>query len=270
MDKVITSRDNATIKLAAGLAARKKERDETSLFLAEGLRLCLDAAGSGVVIQTLLVTEEAVERHPEIAQLQQYARNSMLISPALCGRVSDTKTPQGVFAICEKLDNTARMDKMKKGGRYLLLANIQDPGNVGTMLRTADAMAVDSVFLSADCADLYSPKLLRGSMGSVFRLPVLAADDLPRRIARLREAGVPVWAAALTESAVPADSVDFSEGGAVLIGNEGNGLPEDLISACTGSIIIPMAQGANSLNAAVAAGILLWEMRRRNDGGNRG
>lgn len=260
--ETITSRDNPQVKLAAALLARRKEREETGLFVAEGLRLCLDAADSGVAIRTLLLTPEASERYPETDRLRRAAGRTLIISGALAERIADTRSPQGVFAICEKLDIRRCAVTIKGSGHYLLLENIQDPGNLGAMLRTADALGIDGVFLGGGCADLYSPKVLRGSMGGIFRVPFSAADSLLPVIARLREAGVPVYAAALEETALTAGKVDFSRGGAVLVGNEGSGLPEELIAACTAGLMIPMAGGANSLNAAVAAAILLWEMKR--------
>ena len=262
---MITSRDNPQVKLLVSLAERKKERDRTGCFAAEGLRLCLDAVRSGVVMPTLLLTNEAAERYPETAELMEYAGRTVFISHALAQRIADTNNTQGIFAICEKLDNGRCAVKIKSGGLYLLAHALQDPGNLGTILRTAEAMGIDGVILDG-CPDPYAPKMLRGAMGGIFRLPVAVTDDITAEIALLRKAGVPVYAAALTDKARPAGQVDFSGGGAVLIGNEGNGLPEELIGACNDGILIPMARGANSLNAAMAAGILMWEMRRWKQG----
>lgn len=265
MQEIITSRDNPQVRLFVSLAARKKERDRTGLFAAEGLRLCLDAADSGVAMPALLLTPEAAERYPETERLRKHAARTLLISLALARRIADTNSTQGVFAVCEKLDNGQCAVKIRSGGFYLLADSLQDPGNLGTILRTAEAMGIDGVFLSG-CPDPYAPKMLRGAMGGIFRLPVAVRDNLTVEIAQLRKAGVPVYAAALTENTIPAGQADFSGGGAVLVGNEGNGLPAELIAACTAGIKIPMAEGANSLNAAMAAGILMWEMRRAKTG----
>lgn len=262
MREIITSKDNAQVKLAAALLARKKERDKTGCFVAEGLRLCTDAVQSGVTVRTLLLTVRAGEKYPEAALLQQAAVRTVWISEELADKIGETKTPQGVFAICEKLDNARSAVTINSGGYYLLLAFLQDPGNLGAILRTADAMGMDGVFLGENCADLYSPKVLRGSMGGLFRLPISVGGDPAGDMAALQKAGVPVYAAALVPDALAAAKVDFSRGGAVLIGNEGNGLPPPLLKAATAAICLPMAQGANSLNAAMAAGMFMWEMQR--------
>lgn len=260
MAEMITSRENSLVRLAAGLVARKRARDESGLFVAEGVRLCGDAAESGVEIETLLVTEEALRRYPEVERLRQSVAKTLLVSEPVADKISATKTSQGVFAVCKKLDIRQRTVTIRSSGHYLLLDRIQDPGNLGAMLRSGDALGIDGVYLNAGCADLYSPKVLRGSMGGVFRVPVQENTELPEMVRGLRAAGVPVYAAALTGKAVSAARVELSKGGAVLIGNEGNGLPEELVEACDGSVVIPMARGANSLNAAVAAGIFMWEM----------
>lgn len=263
MQEIISSRDNPQIKRYTGLTARKKERDAEACFASEGLRLCLDAVGSGVALRILLLTEEAAGRYPETKKLVEAADRVFWLDGGLAGRISDTKTPQGVFAVMEKLDNRKSAVTIKSGGCYLLLHSVQDPGNVGAILRTADALGMDGVCLSPGCADPYSPKVLRGSMGGVFRIPFVDGADIASMADRMRKEGVPVYAAALEAGALEAGSADFSAGGAVLIGNEGNGLPRELTGACTDRIMIPMREGANSLNAAVAAGILMWEMTKR-------
>lgn len=263
LSKIVTSKDNPEVKLAAALLRSKKERDEAGLFVCEGLRLCLDAAESGVKIRTLLLTpEHSAMSYEKKTFLHGKARTTLLLDGPAAARLGDTKTPQGIFAICEKLDNRRCAVTIKRSGHFLLLENIQDPGNLGAMLRTADALGVSGVFFGPGCADMYSPKVLRASMGGLFRLSLEQAPDLKKTAASLRGAGVPVWAAALRPDATRVGTLDFFNGGAVAIGNEGGGLTPELIAACTGCINIPMADGANSLNAAVAAGILLWEMRR--------
>lgn len=260
--EIITSRDNPQVKLLTGLLTRKKERDLSGCFAVEGLRLCVDAVRSGVVLRTLLLTPETAAKHPETGQLEDAAERVIWLDGGLAQRIGDTQHPQGIYAICEKLDNCQSAVTIKSGGTYLLLSSIQDPGNLGAMLRTAQAMGIDGVFLSGDCPDLYSPKLLRGAMGGVFRLHIAEGGDLLPEIAALQAAGLPVYAAALTGQALRAGEVDFSAGGAVVIGNEGNGLASDVIDACTAGIFIPMTDTANSLGAATAAGILLWEMAK--------
>jgi len=258
----IRSRDNTYVKELAGLLGSRKNRDRAGLFALEGLRLCLDAAGSGLPVKQLFLTPRAAARWPETEELVRAAERTLWITEELAGRIADTKSTQGIFCICPKLDNQKCAVTIKGSGKYLLLHQLQDPGNLGTILRAAQAMGVDGVFADG-CPDLYAPKVLRASMGSLFRLPVSDRDAAEAVIARLEAAGVPVYAAALAPGARPVDEADLSGGCAVLIGNEGDGLPDGLIRACAAAVVIPMAPGADSLNAASAAAILLWEMTRK-------
>lgn len=267
LEEKVTSKDNPQVKLLRGLLQSKKAREEAGSFAVEGARLAADAAGSGVRIRTLLLTEAAAD--------SQYAQTALAVAERvvwleehLAARLGDTRTPQGIFAVCQTLDKGRSAVTIKNGGQYLLLSSVRDPGNLGSALRSAEAFGVDGVLVSPDCADLYSPKVIRASMGGLFRLSVEEAD-LGEAIARLRKASTPVYGAALTDRAVPVGDVDFGEGGAVVIGNEGAGIPEEILAACDGEIIIPMTGGAESLSAPIAAAILLWEMQRSRNGGDR-
>lgn len=260
--ETITSRDNRHIKELAALLAWKKQRDASGLFAAEGLRLCMDAARSGIRLRAVFLTGEALERYPEAAGLAGAAERAYRISGELAARISDTKTPQGVFCIAPKLDNGPGAVKIRRSGHYLLAASLQDPGNLGSIIRTAQALGLDGLLLDGGCPDLYGPKVLRASMGGVFRLPILLCGGARDGIRLLRREGVPVWAAALGRDARSAAGTDFSAGAAVVIGNEGSGLPDEVIACCDGCVKIPMTPGTQSLGAAMAAGILLWEMGR--------
>ena len=259
--ELLTSRKNPRIIEFEALLTRKKNRD-TALFACEGARLCEDAIHAGLTPQAVYLTPKAQARYPETAALLTGAADVLyMICETLAARISDTENPQGVFAVFKRLDNRAQVVKIVRSGKYLLLAGLQDPGNLGTILRTAEAFGLDGVFLDENCPDVYAPKVLRASMGGVFRLKHEHCD-MYAAIAMLRENGVPVYAAAMTEDAVPLHAGLLSGGAAVLIGNEGAGLPDDLISCCTSACTIPMPGGAQSLNAATAAAIFAWEMRK--------
>lgn len=265
--KEITSKDNPLIKDAVRLLSSRSHRKETGRFIAEGLRLCVEAVQAGVKVEQAFFTSDFATRHPqETTLISAAAGEGTLISDAVAGKLSGTETPQGVFCLCTALDNSRDVGTIC-GGKYIILSNLQDPGNVGTILRAAEALGVDGVILSEDCPDLYSPKVLRASMGGVLRLPVKLSADIPAEIADLRRSGVKVWAAALTEQAEPVTCTNFAGGTAVVIGNEGNGLTEEVIDACDGSVIIPMARSGQSLNAAMAACILIWELFRSKNPG---
>lgn len=260
---VITSKDNPELKRLSRLLASRQARREEGMFVAEGLRICMEAASAPVEIDTVYLSESFSQKHPEeSALLSQRAARSRLLSDAAAARLGDTKTPQGVFCLCRALDNRVQLSKIKDACRFVLLSGLQDPGNVGTILRTADALGIDGVILSADCPEVTSPKVLRATMGGVFRQPIMVAPDLGEVIGQLQEEGFDVCAAALTKDARPVGEIPFGRRCAVVIGNEGNGLTPQIIQRCSRSVIIPMAREGQSLNAAVAACILMWELAK--------
>lgn len=254
----LTSKDNAQLKQAAKLQKSARFRRQTGLFAAEGLRVCADAMKSGAVIETLFLTKAALEKNPDTCTaLCDYAHKSFLVSPELFAHISDTQTPQGVLAVIKALDKNALFDTIKNGGKFLVLDNVQDPNNLGAILRSAEAFGVTGVILSADCCDVFNPKVVRGSMGAVFRLPVCIAEDLPQWLAAHPQLHT---YAAVVGDAQPVTEIRFAEPCAVVIGNEGNGIRQATAAACHQRITIPMNGKAESLNASVAAAILIWEM----------
>ena len=262
MDNIITSKDNPTIKLYQKLSSSKKERLQYGLFVLEGLRIVLDALKEESGITQLILTEKARERFGE-ELLQADLRNTrtIVISNELGNRIASTESTQGVFAMCRIPIQRKVQSILRDGGKYLVLFGLQDPGNVGMMIRTADALGIDGVILSGSC-DLYSPKVIRSTMGSVFRMNIAVENDTETLFAELGKAGAVTSAAVIDKDAVPVTECEFTGTQAVFIGNEGNGLPADIAQRCTRRVIIPMHGNINSLNAAMAAGILMWELKR--------
>ena len=255
---VSASKENKQIKHCAKLISSRKYRREEGLFVAEGQRLCEDAVRSGLQPLQCFVVESMLEK---CAPILERSEQVFLISEELAAKISDTQTPQGVFCVFEALDNGRSLDTMK-WQRVLLLSSLQDPGNIGTIIRSAEAFGIDGLILSADCPDLTSPKVLRSTMGGVFRLPIKVVENMEEEIAALRQQGFAVYATALSEKSIPMTELDLSGKVAAVIGNEGNGLTQQVIDACTAATIIPMAGKAESLNAAIAASIVIWEMCR--------
>lgn len=255
--QVITSRENPHAKRLDLLLRQKKAREESGLFVLEGSRLCLDGVSAGLHPESLLLTQNALDKNPEIAGIVSVAAQTIILSQTLAERLGDTKTPQGVFGVFRKPAPTDL--EIKPQGRYLFLHRVKDPGNLGGVLRTAAALGASAAIIS-ECAELYSPKTLRSSMGGVFRIPVVETEDIAGKLADFIQAGVEVFAAAPDPDGYTTEALLPPGGKAVLIGNEANGLPNELISVCTGRIKLPMKNGADSLNAAIAGAILLWEM----------
>lgn len=258
---MITSRDNATIKEIIKLQKSAKQRREVKLFTVEGVRLCRDAALSGAKIEKLVYTKQAMEKYSDDFKLiSDSGCEKIEVSTDIFLKISDTKSPQGLLCVISMLDKSILVDKIENKGRYIALENISDPSNLGTILRTAEAFGLDGIILSEDCCDVYSPKVVRGSMGAVFRMKFCVADNFTELILELTKKGIKTYAAT-PRDAVSVTELDFKNG-VILIGNEGVGLTNETISACFQRIKIPMGGRAESLNASVAAAILMWELIR--------
>lgn len=259
--QTISSKENPRIKQLVKLQKSARTRRECGLFLAEGLRICRDAMLSHAQIETLYATGQAAEKSPEdFSRLSAYARETILLTPAVFAHISDTQTPQGFLCTIKTLDKNAHFDTINNGGKFLALENIQDPNNLGTILRSAEAFAVSGVILSSDCCDIYNPKVVRGSMGAVFRIPFCICDTIPNYLCANPQ--LCSYAAVVNSDAEPITETGFQAPCVTVIGNEGNGLRQETVSACNHRITIPMKGKAESLNASAAATIIIWEMIR--------
>ncbi len=260
MENIITSKDNPVIKLYQKLSSSKKERSEYGLFVLEGMRIAEDALKEDSGITHLLVTVSAREKAEELL-LQADLRNAKIfvISNELGSRISSTGTTQGIFAICRI--PVRRQIQFTENGRYIVLYGLQDPGNMGMIIRTADALGIDGLILSGSC-DLYNPKVIRSTMGSVFRTRIMIENDTERLFALLKNGGAETAASVIDKNAESINSCGFTGCQAVFIGNEGSGLPKEISQRCDRRITIPMNGTINSLNAAMAAGIIMWELKK--------
>ena len=163
-----------------------------------------------------------------------------------------------MLCVIKTLDKVTEFDTIKNGGKFLALENIQDPNNLGTVLRSAEAFGVSGVIMSADCCDIYNPKVVRGSMGAVFRLPFIIAESIPGFLSDNSQ--LTSYAAVVDSDAEKITEISFDENSVTVIGNEGNGLKMETVIACDHKITIPMRGKAESLNASTAASIIIWEM----------
>lgn len=257
---LLSSRKNPAVLKYRRLVRERAFREECGEFPIEGARLCEEALRCGLVLTSFFATETAKEKYEKNFFDISEKIAPCMISADIAAYISDTKSPQGLFLTAKTLDKTPESGKIEKDGRYLLLDGLQDPGNIGTMLRTCDAFGFSGVILSPDCADLYSPKTIRSAMGSLFRLPAIRAE-LPEMIERLKRLGYRVYAATPNEDAVPVTSLSLGKNTAVIIGNEGNGISEEVYRAAEQRLYIPI-ENAESLNASAAAAVLCWEMCR--------
>ena len=265
MAECITSRDNAKIKYACKLAQSAAFRNQEKSFLAEGLKLCPELA-KGCPLKVIYYTEKALAKSPELESLPG---EHYLVQPHVAEKLAQVDSSQGVFAVFGMpepgWETVASASAQKQGGaRFLALERVQDPGNVGTLIRSAAAFGFDAVLLSNGCASPWSPKTLRSSMGAAARIPVLEVGGMPECVQKLRGLGTLTLAAALYNSILlGAEPVQPGRGGlCTVIGSEGQGICPELFAAAEQKIIIPMSPRCESLNAAVAATIVLWQMKR--------
>jgi len=254
----ITSRANALCAHIRRLAADSEYRREHREFVFDSPKLLKEALlWQRSLLQTVVLTEGmALQELPELPEGVRVVE----VPADVMASLSTAKTPQGVLVVCAMAGSP--LPERLEGRHYMVLDGIQDPGNVGTILRTADAFWADGVFLLNGCADLYNPKTVRATMGALFRCPVWSCGA--KQIADLLdESDIPLYGAALREDTRDARDVDYSRA-AVAIGSEGRGLSEELLELCTLTVKLPMSVHCESLNAAAAASALLWEMARRD------
>lgn len=255
--KEISSKDNKLIKYIAKLQSSAKFRREEKCFVAEGLRVCVEAVLSGAEVISVLVTENALKKHSEaLSPLLDSCDDIYLTTDKAMSFCCDTQTPQGVICLIKTLDNNIDLDTINN--KYILAENVQDPSNLGTILRTADALGLSGVIMTKDCCDIYSPKVCRGAMGALYRVPFLIIENASDFIREFNKNGTSY--AAVVRNAESVTNCTFEGNCLIAIGNEGNGLTDVTADACTKRITIPMSSNAESLNAAIAAGILMWEM----------
>ena len=252
--EIITSRQNPLCTHIRKLGTSASYRRKHGEFLCDSPKLLEEALLRRGDLHTVLYTEDAalppVPDHVRLVQVPGDVMRSL--SPA--------QTPQGVLSVCGM--RAEKLPEVLSGKRYVVLDGVQDPGNVGTILRTADAFSADGMLLVNACADLYNPKTVRATMGAVFRCPVWSCDVSSLR-AVLRASGLPLYGAALRSDTVDARTADYSRC-AVAIGSEGKGLSQEMLELCDQTVLIPMQAHCESLNAAVAATVLLWEAARND------
>ena len=260
----IASRHNPLLKYLRDLALERSHRHASNLFLIEGKRFVEAALGAGVELNHLLVAEELADT-PEFQALTGSCSSDVTIYSApmsLIEKIAQTKNPQGVVA-------TARMKSwdlasLTQAGRrlFLVMDDVTDPGNMGTMIRTADAAGFDGVILGPASVDLYNPKTLRATMGSIFHIPCVAAHSLEQALTLLKSAGIRLIATHLGATEMPY-AIDLTRDAALIVGNEAHGVSPTSTQLADILVKIPMLGGAESLNASTAANILMYESVRQ-------
>lgn len=267
-NEIITSRQNPTVvKLCALLD--KKERRKSRLFRIDGYKLFSEAIECGAEIELVAVCSEKADRFMPLTS--KTAAKTVLLSPEVFSKITDEKSPDGIIAVVKYIDglhkvlDTSDIPALASSERRIMaFESLRDPGNLGTVIRSASAFGVDTLLLSDDCADIYNPKTLRGAMGAIFSREILFCRNLPESLARFSCEGRRVLAATLDTESVSVGKAALTAKDIVVIGNEGHGLSRSAVDASDLSVILPIdtGRGVESLNAATAASVFMWEQRR--------
>ena len=257
---MITSTKNDQVKAVIELKKKARARNEQGLFVVEGVRMAAELPKDQV--KSIYVSETFAENPENAAILAEYPGYE-LVSDSVFAVMSDTQTPQGVLALVRQF--SYGMDEILKSDRpahLMVLENLQDPGNLGTMVRTGEGAGITGVIMNQTTVDLFNPKTIRSTMGSIYRVPFFITKDLAGTISSLKEQQVNVYAAHL-KGTLSYDEPDYKKKTAFLIGNEGNGLSDEIADLADTYIKIPMQGQVESLNAAISASLLMYETGRQ-------
>ncbi len=257
----ITSKSNELIKSIKKLFTSRRARFENNQFVLEGARLCFDVFNSDYKVNYFLTTEKAFEKYEaECNRMIRLSDKAYLISNDAAYKLADTQNTQGIFAVCEIPPLNFKIEQNKK---YIALDSLQDPSNLGAIARTAEALGIDGA-ICYNCCDIYNPKALRASMGSLLRLPVILSNNLCADIEAAKKGGFSVYAAVPASDAMDITKIAFNKSSIMIIGNEGSGISQQVKEASTDLVKINMLGRAESLNASMAGAIAMWEMLRNN------
>lgn len=252
---MITSTSNAKVKRLVNLAQKSKLRRSEGVFTVEGMKMFLEAPDDW--IKEVYISESLMgKKHPDRLEGVNYE----VVSDEVFKKISDTQTPQGVLCVMKMpVYKLADMLQVKnKAPLLMILEDIQDPGNLGTIIRAGEGAGIDGIIMTKNTVDIFNPKVIRSTMGSIYRIPFLVTDDISKVINELKASDITVYAAHLDES-IDYDNCDYTKGTAFLIGNEGNGLKRETADMADRYIKIPMKGQVESLNAAMASVILMYE-----------
>ena len=254
---MITSRGNSAVRGVIALIKKPKERELKDAFVIEGIRMYREVPEE--MLREVYISNRFYKKHPSFRP--PAGVRFEVVADDVFETMSDTKTPQGIIAVAGRY-HWIKEDLMSQDPLIVALETLQDPGNLGTIFRSAEAAGATGILMDAATCDVYNPKVIRATMGSVFRLPFVIADDLGQALSEYRQQGIAVYAAHLKGS-VPYTKPSYKEGSILLIGNEGNGLSDEIAEIADERIRIPMKGKAESLNASVAASVLLFEAMRQ-------
>lgn len=259
---LITSKDNEFIKHLKKLK-EKKYREEYSEFIVEGIKMIQEAIDEGAEIKHIIICDDCKTQGSFSSEfLYEIAKyNCVYVTEKIFSGITDVMNPQGILAVIDKKNKSDDIDY--NANLFLILDDIQDPGNMGTILRTADSINLKQIIVSKGTADCYNPKVVRSTMGAIFRVNVIECEELKKIIKEMKKRKIKVYATDLATNKSIYDA-DYKKS-AIVIGNEANGVSKEILELADEKIKIPMTGKTESLNAAVATGIILYEAVRKNN-----
>lgn len=278
-NNAITSRQNPYIQYVCKLA-EKKHRQKERRFRLDGIKLFVEAINSEVEIEAILISDGAKDKiisgfEDFLTIAIERGTDIKLVSDGVFEKISEEKSPEGIVCIAKYIDKFHKIatidnirnifeNNLEDSDRIFALESIRDPGNLGTIVRSAVAFGTNILLISSDCADIYNSKTIRAAMGTLFKQRIIIVDDMVGALKILSEKGRRLFAATLSKDSKLLGQIDFLSTDCIVVGNEGHGLSREVISACDETLLIPMTPSAESLNAAIASSVCLWEQFGRN------
>ena len=260
----ITSRSNSTIVKIAKLLIKKNRNDE-KLFTLDGIKLFLEAYNFGAKIKYVIIRDDLKVDEKLIEKIKKAGvcgASIICVSESVYSKLTEENSPQGIITVCEFLANHSFSENVEEYGkdeRIMAFESVRDPGNVGTILRNAAAFGIDRVILSSDCADIYSQKVIRASMGAIFKVKITISKNLCEILRKLQGKHRRIIATTLGENSLQLRKDEIFGTDVFVVGNEGHGVSDDIIDLSNETMFIPMCTNTESLNAAIASAILMWE-----------
>lgn len=258
---MITSISNAQVKQVCAYVQKAKERRKDGIFVVEGPKMFEEAPVDW--IYKVYATQTFYDRHAtDSVHAKLMETGFELVSEEVLAKMSDTKTPQGILCLVKWPKYSLDDLLIRRNGVFVVLEDLQDPGNLGTIIRTGEGAGIAGVIMTSNTVDIFNPKTIRATMGSIYRVPFVYVQDIAEALSKLQEADVTVYAAHLKGERYY-DAFDYTKGSAFLIGNEGNGLKEQTAGLADTYVKIPMAGQVESLNAAIATTLFMYEAARQ-------
>ena len=258
---MITSISNAQVKQVCAYVQKAKERRKDGIFVVEGPKMFEEAPADR--IYKVYLTQSFLDKHREGNIHGKLLETGYeLVSEEVLAKMSDTQTPQGILCLVKWPQYQLEELLLSREGVFVVLEDLQDPGNLGTIIRTGEGAGIAGVIMTRETVDIFNPKTIRATMGSIYRVPFVYVQDIAEAVAKLKTAGITVYAAHL-KGELYYDAFDYTGGSAFLIGNEGNGLKEQTANLADTYVKIPMAGQVESLNAAIATTLFMYEAARQ-------